>query len=362
MGISSGSGSEPVDSRRAGKWMRIDITWSDIAQGDTKPASGSYTWTSTDTKIQNAIDAGLRIYGGVTYAPKWANGGQSDNKYPPNTGTNRSEMAAFLVECINRYHPDGDAKAPFLGSGQGVKYWGLWNEPNNPNFWKPSPSVAAYTDLINKCWTSIQAWRASHSGSILRFGILETSPMPTTNRYNATSWLTDIYAWLNALNGNDNRVWDFITHHGYWNDKSAGTNEKAVLAINQSWNPGDKDVGDPARNDNAFLLGADLYQILSNKGDSDCMVWYTETGNAIDANNTEADVAAQIQIALDQWFGTDTPDGNWDAWRGPFFWWTIKDPTNPVGYGLIDSGGTDRQTMDVMESNRVLRAKRWKGF
>ena len=41
--------------------------------------------------------------------------------------------------------------------GKGAKYFEIWNEPNNPAFWSPTPNPAAYTADLKAAYTAIKA-------------------------------------------------------------------------------------------------------------------------------------------------------------------------------------------------------------
>lgn len=125
---------------------------------------GRYDYTASDRAMQWARGAKQQVLGILQYAPAWANGQtfttprdlgisncgipdleNSDTRfnalrtYPP---TNNRDFAAYAGAIAKRY-PD-------------VRYWQIWNEPNNPIFWPTGPDATAYTRMLSAAYSAIK--------------------------------------------------------------------------------------------------------------------------------------------------------------------------------------------------------------
>lgn len=108
-------------------WVRLDLDWSWVER-----TRGAPDWDATDTAIELAGDAGLRVLLLVAYTPGWARPEGTDDKTPP---TDPADFAAFAARAVERY-------------GDEVAAWEVWNEPNVAGFWRPRPDPAAYAVLL----------------------------------------------------------------------------------------------------------------------------------------------------------------------------------------------------------------------
>lgn len=89
--------------------VRLPYGW-DLIEPTCK---GCFDWTVTDGWRDEAKRTGRAIFGSLTYAPRWANGGQPFN-YPPLV---YQDYYDFVYAVVSRYRDD-------------VFLWGVWNEPN----------------------------------------------------------------------------------------------------------------------------------------------------------------------------------------------------------------------------------------
>lgn len=93
------------------KWGRQDFHWRRIER-----RQGVYDWTSLDTLVRKARDAGIQLLGCLAYAPPF---------HDPATPAGADAFARFAEAAARRY------------AGQ-VDHWQIWNEPNGA-FWKGTP-------------------------------------------------------------------------------------------------------------------------------------------------------------------------------------------------------------------------------
>ncbi len=124
-------------ARDAGmRWPRMDIYWANIEPNAPVGGVHSYNWGNYDAKIGAMLQFGWRnpvltIKG----SPSWAvdsynpsvpfTGGPIDTEDLPN-------FDAFLSALVSHYAPDGTwARQRGLPAGVGVRYWEIFNEPDN---------------------------------------------------------------------------------------------------------------------------------------------------------------------------------------------------------------------------------------
>jgi hypothetical protein len=124
---------------------RADALWE--ATEPDPPVGGvhHYDW-SFDDSIAGALAAnGLRWLPIIDYSAPWAQSIPGQDHSPP---ASLGGYAAYAAALARRYGPDGAfwAAHPSLTPRPTVAYE-IWNEPDNPAFWKPSPSPASYADL-----------------------------------------------------------------------------------------------------------------------------------------------------------------------------------------------------------------------
>jgi len=94
-------------------WIRIDVNWNAI-----EPARGQWDFSQVDRVVATARARGLSIFATLAYTPAWANGGLGA-AYPAD---DVSLWKNFVKVAVTRYRDS-------------IRYWGIWNEPNLPNFY-----------------------------------------------------------------------------------------------------------------------------------------------------------------------------------------------------------------------------------
>jgi polysaccharide biosynthesis protein PslG len=129
-----------LDSMQAAgaKWVRFDFAWS-VIEG----SPGAFNVATLDTAVSEATARGLKVVAMVGYAPAWANGGHSDDKYPP---TNPADYANIAGRIAAHFGP------------MGVHTYEVWNEPNlGRAFWKPTANPTAYEALLAAAYPAFHA-------------------------------------------------------------------------------------------------------------------------------------------------------------------------------------------------------------
>jgi len=136
-------GASELDRMGRGKvgTLRINLAWGSVQAGPDAP----YDWSHYDPVIEQAAKNGIRILPTVYSSPEWA---EPTPEHPP-LGDRLPEFEDFARAAVRRYGSDGS----FWKQNSGVEKlpitdWQLWNEPNSPLFWKPTPNAADYLELL----------------------------------------------------------------------------------------------------------------------------------------------------------------------------------------------------------------------
>jgi hypothetical protein len=147
---------DAVESLKVG-WVREDFQFFRI-----QPERETFEWMFHDNAVDELTSRGVNIIGligGPT--PAWATpGNPGGDFYPPHP----EDFASFAEAVVSRYKDR-------------VHYWEVWNEPDNGHYWKPTPSIEAYTHLLKV--TSAAIKRADPNARVLVAGMV--SPEPATS-------------------------------------------------------------------------------------------------------------------------------------------------------------------------------------
>src|SRR5262245_8555859 len=133
-------------------WVREDIHWFRV-----QPDPATWDWSYTDQAIRELLARNMKIVGVLGHPPGWATPYPGD---PP---------AGFSF-----YAPDSRQFAAFAGAvarryGRYIHHWEIWNEPDNPLFWKPAPDPTAYAELLRSASRAIH--RADPDAQLLLGGV-----------------------------------------------------------------------------------------------------------------------------------------------------------------------------------------------
>ena len=107
-----------------------------------------------DEFVGAAADAGIRVLP-VVLGPEPGVEPAGQGMRPPRSPQAYARFAAALVE---RYGPGGSFWDDNPGKRrQPIRSWQIWNEPNIPSFWAPTPEPAAYSRLLHSASEAIRA-------------------------------------------------------------------------------------------------------------------------------------------------------------------------------------------------------------
>jgi len=168
--------------------VRYTVRWSLIAE--TRPQSEgddrdpAYDWSEPDAVLRglrrHGIDPVVTLYG----SPRWANGDRSPNWAP------KSALAfgSFARAIASRY--------PW------IRYWTIWNEPNRPEWLRPTTPATYVRKILNPAYAAIRATIRD-----ARVGGGMTAPRAGTGGVSPVSWI--------AAMGTLHARLDAYAHHPY---------------------------------------------------------------------------------------------------------------------------------------------------
>lgn len=110
------------------KWVRMDFLWEDI-----EPEKGKFNFEKYDYIVDLLTKNNINILGLLSYSVSWAglvwNSPPYDDKFFVN----------YVFYIISRYKDR-------------VKYWEIWNEPDDEQYWTPQDDMVRYTQLLKKVY------------------------------------------------------------------------------------------------------------------------------------------------------------------------------------------------------------------
>jgi hypothetical protein len=267
------------------RWIRFDIAWSDIqAKGPDR-----YDWPRYDAVIWAASSRHLDVLGMIGYTPRWAApSGAASDKFPPR---DTADYARFAAAAVRRYAP------------LGVHAWEIWNEPNNPDFWKPAPRLDQYAKMLQQSYAAIKA--VDPTATVLTGG---TAAVKTTSdSISPVDFLRGLYT------DGAGRSFDAVAAHPY-----------SFPALPSEYEPSSAwsqlDGTTPS-----------LRSLMVDHGDGAKKLWATEEGAPTsDAGVTDAQQAATIAEAYAIFRS--------EPWTGPLFVYSYTDDHDR--FGLLRNDGS----------------------
>jgi hypothetical protein len=206
-----------------------------------------------------------------------------------------------------------------------ITYWGLWNEPNLPQFWAGSRDQ--YIDVILK--TGADAIHAGNRGA--KVGGPDLAHLVSGD--------SDWYDWLreSLLEAGDRL--DFITHHIY--DSSGNRSVTSKLEASTLFG------GHPA------LWGyvpPSVKEVLESTGWTGKPVWLTETGWE-SSRVGESRQASYYAGLLSDWFTGRSGRG----WLTKVFFYELKDSADPGSstWGILRPDGSPKPAYDAYQAFAV---------
>jgi hypothetical protein len=260
-------------------WVRIDMLWDHV-----ELAQDSFDWSTYDTVVANAAARGLRLYATISSTPAWATDGLAGRGAPRSA----KDFYDFCYRAAARYR------------GR-IDHWGMWNEPNQPQFWQGSRQQ--YLDLI-----LVPGSQAVHDANPL--GRVCGPELAHLVSANWDRWLADVLDRASAS-------LDIVTHHLYPDGADAGSVVNALTRDGYSWEP------------------PSVRSVLTGHGWTGRPVWLTETGVSVTFGNLPAEAVQGAFVAdlLARLFGPQRSVN----WIGKVFFYEATDDlgASPNLWGLF---------------------------
>jgi hypothetical protein len=134
---------------------RSDAFWESAEP--TAPIGGvhHYRWQFDDRIAASLAAAGLRWMPILDYSAPWAQSVAGQDHSPP---SQPGDYAAYAAAFAARYRPGGSfwTAHPAL-TPEPVQTYEIWNEPDNREFWVPSPNPGQYAALYEQAREAILA-------------------------------------------------------------------------------------------------------------------------------------------------------------------------------------------------------------
>jgi hypothetical protein len=134
---------------------RSDALW-ELAE-PSAPVGGvhRYDWSFDDAIAGSLAAHGLTWLPIIDYSAPWTASLARADHSPP---TSASDYASFAAALASRYGPQGTfwRAHPEL-TATPVDTYEIWNEPDNPTFWRPAPDARRYVELYLRARDAITA-------------------------------------------------------------------------------------------------------------------------------------------------------------------------------------------------------------
>jgi hypothetical protein len=278
-------------------WVRIDFIWAVV-----QPKAGTWDWRVYDAIAKAANAKGIKVYATLAYTPAWATDG------PELTGVPRNpqDWSTFCYQAARRYRKT-------------ITAWGLWNEPNLPQFW--SGSRADYVDFILRPGAA-----AIHAANA-------AAKVGGPDLAHVTAGDADWFNWLRLTLLEAGGDLDIITHHLYDSDGNQGVTSRldgsTVFANSPAlWG----------------LVPPSVREVLKSTGwYLQKPFWLTETGWESGAVS-EGLQAAYIPGLLGDWFGVNR------GWVDKVFFYELQDPPGASTFGVLRADGTPKPAYGAYQS------------
>ena len=210
------------------QWIRLDISWRKTERSEGVYDAGELAMT--DHAMELAEQTGAKIIMAVSETPAWASGSTQINAPP----RDNADFASFVGDIVTRY------------KGR-VAAWEIWNEPNHPRFWNPSPDAGQYARLLQAAAPAVRA--ADPAAKVLFAGLA----------HNDYDYLQQVYAAQPTIGDS----FDVMATHPY--TKSGQSPAIVDRRLDGRMTP------------TSFLAFHEIRDVMADHGD-DKPIWLTEMG------------------------------------------------------------------------------------
>jgi hypothetical protein len=155
---------------------RVAVQWRTI-----EPQPGALDFSSFDTFVQAAAQAGVQVLPVVLGTPPWAARAPTDPASPPKSP---AQYGVFLTSLVKRYGPSGDfwTTHPSVPR-RPISQWQIWNEPDLGKYWSAKTWAPGYVTLLRAARDAVKA--ADPSAKIVLAGLTNRSWVDLRRVYRA---------------------------------------------------------------------------------------------------------------------------------------------------------------------------------
>jgi len=187
-------------------WIRVDFMWEDI-----EPREGRLNFKKYDDIVELLTENNINILGLLSYTASWAGPAWNSPPYDDET------FVTYVANVIGRYKDK-------------IKYWEIWNEPDDTQYWTPQDGMVRYTQLLQKAYIrakeidpeckilngglsksiTLSLRKIYKNGGQGYFDILATHPYVNPLYEIDVARLTGLYNGckkIMAENGDDKKIW-----------------------------------------------------------------------------------------------------------------------------------------------------------
>ena len=258
------------------RWLRMDFLWADL-----EPEQGKFEFDRYDRLIDTFQKHQIHILGILEYNPVWRN--VAWNSAP--------DEKAYVNFAVNVVHHFKDR----------IKYWEVWNEPDQKTYWEPQDDLKAYSNLLRATYPAVK----------------KEDPTAVVLAGAASDYIATALRSLYRQAGRNS--FDIVNIHPFI-DHPAASNAAASLE----------------------KIHHDVRTVMEEFGDGEKDIWFTEIGSPGVVAGHEAG----------NWWGGDPPDeeqqakwleivyGNALKWKGvkKVFWAFFRDTDHFFG-NAVDTFG-----------------------
>jgi hypothetical protein len=282
--------------------LRINIAWGAVQSGP----GARYDWSHYDDVIGDAARNGIRVLATIYSSPAWA---EPSPEYPP-LGSRLPQFEDFARAAAQRYGSNGtfwkeNPDVPKLP----IVDWQIWNEPNSPLFWKPTPDASGYLELLRGFDSAV---RGVDPGAQILLGGLFPTPK---GGIDLSSFLAQLY------HGGGKGLFDAAAVHPY-----AGNPRQAIASTEEA------------------------RRVMDGFGDTSARLWITEVGWASGGQPSGLTVGPARQASyLTQTFELAAADRQRLGLDG-VIWYSLNDTPGPLwpGHcGLFNLDGSAKPSWDA---------------
>jgi polysaccharide biosynthesis protein PslG len=276
--------------------VRVDASWYNTQLN----GAGTYNWTPIDNVMSSIRQAGLTADLIIDGCPPWAAAAGATGIFAQPASP--AQFAGWAAAVAKRY------------SGQGAKYFEIWNEPNNPAFWSPKPDPAAYTADLKAAYPAIKA--VAPSAVVLTGGLAPEAN--SANSYDIVTFFQDMYA--DGAQGSFDGVGDHPYTYPY---------TPATQTLGSAWSE-------------MSQTSPSLRSLMAAHGDSAKKIWITEFGSPTDSGGvTDAQQGDELAQAI--------AFVNKTSWIGSFYIYSWEDGSDD-GFGVLASNGAQKPAYSALVS------------